>query len=117
MSNKLLRLVIALCFALGAAAASGAPASFSGQGLSGALFMSFSGSCGGWVRDVEQDLYCCTLDQRPTCDDGGDCQCSFDDYCYKICTAEGTCDQDGGDCPEEDDRSTASSPLSLEGGR
>ncbi|HYG62064.1 MAG TPA: hypothetical protein VEL74_05755 [Thermoanaerobaculia bacterium] len=69
----------------------------------GALFLSYTGACGGWVRDADNDVYCCDLDERPTCDDEGSCECSDDDYCEKLCKPAGTCDQRGPVCPEEEE--------------
>ena len=108
MSNKFVRLLAALALTLSGSLVSPATSStgnleVAGYGLYGAVFMAYTGACGGWVRDVEQDVYCCTLDQRPTCDDEGNCQCDLDKYCYKICTAAGNCDQKGAGCPEEED--------------
>lgn len=63
-------------------------------GVGGRFIRSAStGACGGGVKDISGEWVCCTLDQRPECDNNGDCLCQYDRYCHSLCQPNGTCDQ------------------------
>lgn len=41
----------------------------------------YTGSCGGWVKDANGRLVQCSCRSRPVCFDDGTCGCSLDNYC------------------------------------
>lgn len=46
------------------------------------VYETYTGHCGGCVTDGDGDRLCCDCDERPICDDDGDCWCSSRDSAY-----------------------------------
>ncbi len=53
--------------------------------------VAYTGSCGGFVKDADNEPFCCSLDQRPFCSNDGSCSCGWDRYCASICEQQGNC--------------------------
>lgn len=59
---------------------------------------SYSGACGGWITDADGQCVACYNDQRPMCDDNGNCGCEYDKYCHGLCKDAGNCGEEPTAC-------------------